>query len=80
MLRSAMNPADTLIPQLDYRLDRVLEMLYLEGTEQDKRMVGMIRAGFDLPDIAEVVGWSEVQRFTRKARRWGINRIPYSDG
>jgi len=80
MMRSAMNPADIVISQLDCRLDRVLEMLYLEGTEQDKRMVGMIRAGFDLPDIAEVVGWSEVQRFTRKAQRWGIKRIPYSDG
>ena len=80
MMRSATNPADIVVPQLDYRLARVLEMLYLEGTEQDKRMVGMIRAGFDLPDIADVVGWAEVQRFTRKAQRWWINRMPYSDG
>ena len=54
-------------------------MLYFEGTEQDRNMVVMIKAGLDLPDIADVVGWSEVQRFTRKAQRWSINRMPSCD-
>lgn len=69
MLGSSGNPADIVVPPPDDR-GRILQMLYDEGTEQDRWVVGMIRAGLELAAIAHVVGWPEVQRFTRKAQRW----------
>lgn len=80
MMKISGNPADIVVPPPDER-GRVLQMLYFEGTEQDKRVVGMLIAGYDLAAIAAVVGWPEVQRFTRKAQRWRKNRLgPLSDG
>lgn len=73
------NPADIVVPPPDDR-GRVLEMLYVEGTEQDKMVVGMIIAGFDLAAIAHAVGWPEVQRFQRKAQRWKIKLDSSSGG
>jgi hypothetical protein len=71
MMKRSGNPADIVVPPLDDR-GWILEMLYLEGTEQDRRVVSMIIAGFDLAAIAHAVGWPEVQRFQRKAQRWRI--------
>lgn len=80
MIKVSGNPADIVVPPPDDR-GRVLRMLYFEGTEQDSRVVGMLIAGYDLTAIAGVVGWPEVQRFTRKAQRWRKNRLgPPSDG
>lgn len=79
MMKRSGDPADIVIPPPDDR-GRVLEMLYIEGTEQDKRMVGMIISGFDLAAIAHVVGWPEVQRFQRKAQRWKIKLDSSSGG
>lgn len=80
MMKISGNPADLVVPPPDDR-GRVLQMLYLEGTEQDRRMVGMLIAGYDLAAVAAIVGWPEVQRFTRKAQRWRKNRLgPASDG
>ncbi len=80
MMKASRNPADIVVPPTDDR-GRVLQMLYFEGTEQDRRVVGMLIAGYDLAAIAGVVGWPEVQRFTRKAQRWRKNRLgPPSDG
>ncbi len=45
-------------------------MLYSEGTQKDKKIVEMLHEGLNLPAIADVVGWSEVLRFQRKAQRW----------
>ena len=80
MMKVSGNPADIVVPPPDDR-GRVLQMLYFEGTEQDRRVVGMLIAGYDLAAIAGVVGWPEVQRFTRKAQRWRKNRLGLpSDG
>ena len=80
MMKVSGNPADMVVPPPDDR-GRVLQMLYFEGTEQDRRVVGMLIAGYDLAAVAAVVGWPEVQRFTRKAQRWRKNRLgPASDG
>ncbi len=80
MMKISGNPADLVAPPPDDR-DRILQMLYLEGTEQDRRVVGMLIAGYDLAAVAAVVGWPEVQRFTRKAQRWRKNKLgPASDG
>lgn len=49
---------------------QILETLYFEGTQKDKKIVEMLHEGLDLPAIADVVGWSEVLRFQRKAQRW----------
>lgn len=78
MMKSSGDPADV-VPPADER-GRVLQMLYVEGTEQDRRMVGMLIAGFDLAAIARVVGWPEVQRFTRKAQRWRRIRLNHPPG
>ena len=51
MMRRAGEPQELIVPQLDPRLESVLELLFVEGTEQDRKMVVMIRAGLDLPDI-----------------------------
>lgn len=69
MMGRSGNPADVVVPPPDDR-GRVLQLLYVEGTEQDRKVVGMLIAGFDLAAVAHVVGWPEVQRFTRKAQRW----------
>jgi hypothetical protein len=80
MMKVSGNPADIVLPPTDDR-GRILQMLYFEGTEQDRKVVGMLIAGFDLAAVAAVVGWPEVQRFTRKAQRWRKNRLgPASDG
>lgn len=69
LMRKSPSPEELMIPPQDPR-GQVLQMLYFKGTEQDKKVVGMLIVGFDLPDIAEVLGWTEVQRFQRKAQRW----------
>lgn len=79
MMKRMGNPADIVVPPPDDR-GRVLEMLYVEGTEQDKMVVGMIIAGFDLAAIAHAVGWPEVQRFQRKAQRWKMKLDSSSGG
>jgi hypothetical protein len=79
MMRRSGNPAEILVPPPDDR-GRVLEMLYFKGTEQDRKVVSMLIAGFDLAAIAGVVGCPEVQRFTRKAQRWRKNRLDPSSG
>lgn len=80
MMKVSGDPADIVVAPPDDR-GRVLRVLYLEGTEQDRRVVGMLIAGYDLAAVAGVVGWPEVQRFTRKAQRWRKNRLgPPSDG
>lgn len=80
MMKASGNPADIVVPPTDDR-GRVLQMLYFEGTEQDRKVVGLLIAGFDLAAVAAVAGWPEVQRFTRKAQRWRKNRLgPASDG
>lgn len=74
------NPADLVAPPPDDK-GRILQMLYLEGTEQDRRVVGKLIAGYDLAAVAAIVGWPEVQRFTRKAQRWRKNKLgPACDG
>lgn len=79
MMERSGDPADIVVPVPDGR-GLVLEMLYVEGTEQDRLVVGMIIAGFDLAAIAHAVGWSEVQRFQRKAQRWKIKLDSSSGG
>lgn len=79
MMKRSGNPADIVAPPLDER-GWILEMLYLEGSEQDRRMVEMVIAGHDLAAIAGVVGWPEVQRFQRKAQRWRRIRLDRPPG
>lgn len=74
MMKKAGNPADIVVPRADDR-GLVLQMLYVEGTAQDKRVVGWLIAGYELAEIAGFVGWPEVQRFQRKAQRWRENRL-----
>ncbi len=78
MMERSGDPADIVVPVPDDR-GLVLERLYVEGTEQDKMVVGMIIAGFDLAAIAHAIGWSEVQRFQRKAQRWKA-KLDFSSG
>jgi hypothetical protein len=74
LMPKAPSPEILLIPSADPR-GQVLQMLYVEGTEQDHKIVGMLIAGYDLPAIAALVGWAEVQRFQRKAQRWIENKL-----
>jgi hypothetical protein len=69
IVRKSPSPERLLIPPPDPR-GQVLQLLYFEGTEQDKKIVEMLIAGFDLPGVAEVFGWSKVLAFMRKAQRW----------
>jgi len=69
MTQSSETPEHVVIGSPDVRV-QTLELLYRDGTEKDKRIVEMLEAGFDLPAIAAVVEWPELQRFLRKARRW----------
>jgi hypothetical protein len=69
MVQRSETPEFVVIGSPDARV-QVLEMLYAEGSQNDRRIVGMLHEGLNLPEIAEVVGWPEVQRFQRKARRW----------
>jgi hypothetical protein len=67
--RSSETPEHIVIGTPDVRV-QTLKLLYSDGSPQDKRIVEMLEDGYDLPAVAEVVGWPEVQRFQRKARRW----------
>lgn len=69
MAQATENPEHIVVGSFDRRV-QVLELLFSEGSDKDKRIVRMLIAGFDLPAVADVVGWPEVQRFMRKARRW----------
>lgn len=69
LIRKSPSPEDLLIPALDDR-GQVLSLLYQEGSDEDREFVRLLLTGHELPDIARIYGWTKVQRFTRKARRW----------
>lgn len=71
----AEDPLEIVARRMDDRA-QVLDLLSLNGTPQDQKIVELISSGeFALVDIAESVGRTRLQAFQRKAQRWRENKL-----
>lgn len=80
LFRASPGPEELLIAGPDDR-GQVLDLLYREGSPEDKEFVRLLRTGYELADISRAYDPQKVQRFKKKARRWRkIKLDPLTDG